>query len=352
MISAQKVNGERPGQLYPAHGHWNVYASRKSGGNGKAARSMDHPGARQAIGEELMPGLIDLDDTVRRLVEHMRVLTVTIGERSMFSPDKLHAAADYIRSVYSTSGLAVEMETFPCPGCTADNVVAYSKAPDASRHFLVGAHYDCVLGTVGADDNASAVAVQLEVARQFHALRRKMEIPASVKFVSFALEEYPAYATGYMGSRVHAKGMKARGEKLDGMICLEMVGYTCDRDGCQKYPFPLSRLNYRKQGDFIGIVGNLRSRKLVRSLCDNFAKNPDLPVQPLTVPLNGWVMFAVRRSDHASFWNEGYQAVMITDSAFFRNRNYHLPSDTMETLDYHFMARLVESLLLFFTSFA
>ncbi len=298
--------------------------------------------------------MIDLEETKRRLADHLKALTVTIGERSMFSPEKLTAAARYIESVHRQNGLDVELEHYPCNDFTAANVVALSNPPgDAPvKRYLVGAHYDCVLGTVGADDNASSVAVQLETARQLQILRNRFEIPVFVKFVSFALEEYPAYATMRMGSRVHATGMKGRKERTDGVICLEMVGYTCDIPGCQRYPFPLSLMNYPKQGNYISIVGNLGSRKLVRELAAGFAKNPVLPVVPLLVPLNGWVMPAVRLSDHAPFWNERFRAVMVTDSAFFRNPNYHLPSDTMEKLDYDFMARLVESLLIFFLSAA
>lgn len=299
---------------------------------------------------ESTAGLIDREETMRRLADHLKALTVTIGERNMFSPDKLRAAAGYIESVQRQSGLEVELEHFPCNDFTATNVVAFSNPSGSAptRRYILGAHYDCVLGTVGADDNASSVAVQLEAARQLHILRRSA-IPVAVKFVSFALEEYPAYATR-MGSRVHAKGMKASKEETDGMICLEMVGYACDSPGCQRYPFPLSLMNYPKRGDYIAIVGNFGSRKLVRELFTSFGKNPALPAIQLMAPLNGWVMPPVRFSDHAPFWNERFPAVMVTDSAFFRNPNYHLPADTMETLDYDFMARLVESLLIFFLS--
>lgn len=298
-----------------------------------------------------MLSAIDLHDTVRRLVDHLRTLTVTIGERSLFSPAKLLDTAEYIESVHRQSGLRVKSEPYSCMDFTARNVIAFSEPSGTpSSRYLVGAHYDCILGTVGADDNASAVAVQLEVARLLHSMRQEAEIPVSVKFVSFALEEYPAYATPCMGSRVHAKAMKARGEAIDGMVCLEMVGYCCGRAGCQGYPLPFMRNFYPKTGDFIAIVGNFRSRKLVRALHSSFAKNPHLPVETLAVPLNGWILPAVRLSDHASFWNEGYPAAMVTDSAFFRNPHYHLPSDTMEKLDFVFMARLVESFLLFFLS--
>ncbi len=295
--------------------------------------------------------MIDLKETIDRLRDHMTAITVSIGERSMFSPDKLSAAASYIEAVYRSSGLEVELESYPCTGYTAANVVALSSAQGAvSGRYLVGAHYDTILGSVGADDNASAVAVQLEAARQLHAMRATREIPVSVKFVSFALEEYPAYATRYMGSRVHARGMRARKEKLDGMICLEMVGFYCGSPGCQRYPLPLRWRNYPRQGDFISVVGNGKSRKLVRGLVAGFRKNPGLAVLPLTVPLNGWIMPAVRLSDHAPFWNEGFPAVMVTDTSFFRNPHYHLPSDTMDKLNFEMMAELVESLLLFLLS--
>ncbi len=296
--------------------------------------------------------MLDPEETKRRLADHLKALTVTIGERNMFSPDKLTAAASYIESIHRQNGLDVELEHYPCNHFTAVNVVAFSGPPEAPpvKRYLVGAHYDCVLGTVGADDNASSVAVQLETARQLHILRSSREIPALVKFVSFALEEYPAYATMRMGSRVHARGMKLRNETTDGMICLEMVGYTCNIPGCQKYPFPLSLMNYPRQGDYISIIGNFGSKKLVSDLAGSFAKNPALPIVPLIVPLNGWIMPAVRLSDHAPFWNQRFPAVMVTDSAFFRNPYYHLPADTMEKLDYDFMARLVENLLIFFLS--
>jgi Zn-dependent M28 family amino/carboxypeptidase len=201
---------------------------------------------------------------------------------------------------------------------------------------------------VGADDNGGAVAVQLETARYLASLANNQNLDLSVKFVSFALEEPPFFDTPYMGSRVYAGKARDTGEKIDGMICLEMVGYTCHEPGCQSYPFPLMFFNYPKTGNFIGIVGNLSSRDLTRSLFSAFERNPRLPVIKLTVPLGGWLMPSIRLSDHSAFWDYGFKAVMITDSAFYRNRHYHRPSDTMEKLDYRFMAELVQSLALFF----
>jgi len=219
-----------------------------------------------------------------------------------------------------------------------------------SKRYLLGAHYDSVPGTVGADDNASAIAVQLETARHLQALKDTEEMDLAVRFVSFALEEPPVFGTRHMGSRVYARKAKREKEKIDGMICLEMVGYSCHDPGCQRYPFPLMFLGYPKEGNFIGIVGNSGSREFTHSLIRAFQRNSELPVVKLTVPFRGWLIPSVRLSDHASFWDRGFKAVMITDSSFYRNPHYHQSSDTMEKLDYCYMAELVESLLIFFCS--
>ena len=295
--------------------------------------------------------MIDIPQTTKDLHDHVKMLTKTIGERSVSVPANLKKTAEYIESFYRSLEIPVKTEPYSYRDLTVDNVVAkLTFGTNPSKHYILGAHYDSVSGTVGADDNASAVAVQLETARQLQQLNLPADMECSITFVSFALEEPPVYGTRYMGSRVFAKKAKKEKMKIDGMICLEMVGYRCNEPGCQEYPFPLMFFDYPEQGDFIGIVGNLRSRSLTASLLKAFRKNPDLPVIKLTVPLSGWIMPSVRLSDHASFWDVGYKAVMITDSAFYRNPHYHYPSDTMETLDFPFMAELVESLTLFFSS--
>lgn len=293
--------------------------------------------------------MIDIRETMQNLQAHVRALTVEIGERSVYLPANLERTADYIESFYGGLGLPVQMEAYAFRNLPVANVISevkFSERP--ARRYLLGAHYDSVGGTVGADDNASAVAVQLETARALRNLQEREKLNLAVKVVSFALEEPPAFLTRYRGSRVHARGAKQSNEQIDGMLCLEMVGYACHRPGCQHYPFPLTLMDYPKQGDFIGIVGNFSSRKFTRRLYEAFQKNPELPVVKLTVPFGGWMMPSVRLSDHTSFWEKGYKAVMITDTAFYRNPNYHLESDTMDKLDFSFMAELVESLLLFF----
>ncbi len=293
--------------------------------------------------------MVDIPKTVERLKAHLHELTQIIGERSVRLPQNLAKTAAYIHSFYKDIGLDVNDEPYDYHGFQVVNVVA--EIPTGirpARRYLLGAHYDSVAGTVGADDNASAIAVQLEVARNIKVLFDRTQNNPAVKFVSFALEEPPAYATRYMGSRVYARKARREQEKIDGMICLEMVGYTCHEPGCQKYLFPLQFMGYPKEGDFIGIVSNFKSGKFAKDLLNSFKENGDLPAVKLTVPFNGWILPSVRLSDHASFWDQDYQAVMVTDSAFLRNPHYHLASDTMEKLDYPFMAELVESLVLYF----
>jgi hypothetical protein len=292
---------------------------------------------------------IAVDETVKRLRRHVEVLTLDIGERSVDRPGNLKRTAEYISTFYEAIGLTAALEPYRYRSYTVANVIAEIPfSQRAARRYLLGAHYDSVRGTVGADDNASAVAVQLETARLLKSLAGRVRHDVAVKCVSFALEEHPAFWTPCRGSRVHARRAKRAREQIDGMLCLEMVGYRSREAGSQRYPFPLMHLDYPKVGDFIGVVGDRRSAPLVHSICSAFNRNPYLPTQCLIVPWKGWLTHFVRRSDHVSFWDAGYRVVMITDTAEFRNPHYHKRSDTLETLDYQFMAELVGSLLHFF----
>ena len=295
--------------------------------------------------------MIDIQQTKQHLRDHVKTLTVTIGERSVDLPAKLKETAAYIKSFYHAIDVPVNSQPYSYADFTVENIITeIAFSPRPKYRFILGAHYDSVAGTVGADDNASAVAVQLEAARHLAALMGDIGLDLAVKFVSFALEEPPAYNTRHMGSRMYANKARKDKEQIDGMICLEMVGYTCHEPGCQSYPFPLMFMDYPKEGNFIGIVNNFKSRDFARRLVEQFRKNDQLPVVKLTVPFNGWVMPAVRLSDHASFWDQGFKAVMVTDSAFYRNPYYHTAADTMDKLDFDFMAQVVQSLLLFFLS--
>jgi Zn-dependent M28 family amino/carboxypeptidase len=298
---------------------------------------------------EIPDSMISLADIRQSLREHVRTLTVDIGERSVDRPENLRRTAEYILAFHETLGLPATLETYRYKHFTVANVVAEAGVSrEPGGRYILGAHYDTVRGTVGADDNASAVAVLLETARCLKTLEGRLRPGAQVRCVCFALEERPAFWTPYRGSWVHARRARRAGESIDGMLCLEMVGYRSNEPNSQKYPFPLMHLGYPRVGNFIGIVGDTGSRLLAAALCSAFARNPRLPIQCLIVPFKGWPTPFVRRSDHVSFWDAGYPAVMITDTAEFRNPHYHRKSDTIETLDFAFMAELVASLIHFF----
>ena len=272
------------------------------------------------------------------LREHVKALAVDIGPRTPLNRDSLVRAANYIHSVFDEAGLFVREQDYQYYEQRVTNVLAVVPATSgASAYYGVGAHYDTVPDTPGADDNASAVAVMLELARRLQQARLK----APVLFAAFTLEEPPAYLTGHQGSRIFVRRCQSNGDRVLGAIILEMVGYTAPR---QHYPYLARWPGYPAEGDFIGIIGNWRSLRFGRSVLRGFRKNIDLPVESLFLPFNGRLLPETRMSDHASFWDAGLPALMVTDTAFFRNPNYHLPSDTIDTLDFTFMAELVKSL--------
>ena len=289
-----------------------------------------------------MPGTLldpsELDILRDALREHVSALTVDIGPRTPSTPDSLVRAANYIHSVFEDAGLTVSEQDYDYYDQRVTNLLGTVPATaGASAYYVVGAHYDTVPSTPGADDNASAVAVLLELARSL----RQARVKASVLFAAFTLEEPPAHFTGHQGSRIFVRNCRSSGERVLGAIILEMVGYTAPR---QHYPFLPRWPGYPGQGNFIGIIGNWRSLRFGRSVLRGFRKNTNLAVESLFLPFDGWILPDTRLSDHASFWDAGLPALMVTDTAFFRNPNYHLPSDTIDTLDFTFMAQLVKSL--------
>jgi Zn-dependent M28 family amino/carboxypeptidase len=283
-------------------------------------------------------GNSELDILRQALREHVNALAVDIGPRTPSDPNSLVRAANYIHSVFEDAGLSVSCQDYQYYDRRVTNVLATAPATiGASSYYVVGAHYDTVPGTPGADDNASAVAVMLELAGRL----RQLDLKAPVLFAAFTLEEPPAHWTGHQGSRVFVRSCQSKGDRVSGAIILEMVGYTAPR---QHYPFLPRWPGYSARGNFIGIIGNWRSRRLGRLVVRGLRQNRDLPVESLFLAFDGWILPETRLSDHASFWDAGLPALMITDTAFFRNPNYHLPSDTIDTLDFAFMAQLVKSL--------
>jgi hypothetical protein len=261
-------------------------------------------------------------------------LATEIGERSVLRPTAQMAAADWIGGRLRALGLPVANQWFEVKGTRYCNVEAIARGGDVGGEVvIVGAHYDSVPGTPGANDNASGVAGLLEVARMVSGTDRRRE----VRFVAFANEEPPFFQTDGMGSLVYARRCRERGQNVVGMVALETLGFYSDQEGSQQYPPPLGLL-YPDRANFIGFVGNGMSCGLVRRAIQEFRRTTKFPSEgacvPECIPGIGW-------SDHWAFWQCRYPAIMITDTAPFRYAHYHKPTDTADRLDYDRMARVV-----------
>ncbi|MGE5807819.1 MAG: M28 family peptidase [Nitrospirota bacterium] len=277
-------------------------------------------------------------DTASSLRRDVTVLAREIGVRSYRDRDRLQKAADYISERLASFGYAVSRQPFQFRGNTYDNLIAeLSGSSSPEKILVVGAHYDTVRTTPGADDNASGVAGLLGLAQALADSRPKK----TVRFVAFALEEPPVYRTKNMGSYHYARSLKEDRDDVEGMICLEMIGYFREGKHSQHYPFPFMKRVYPEAGNYISMVGNLQSRVFTRTMAEDFRKAVDLPVVTLNAPP---IVIGIDFSDHWSFGKFGYRAFMVTDTAFYRNPHYHSPSDTPETLDYERMAEVVSGL--------
>ena len=276
-------------------------------------------------------------EVVAALKADVAVLAKDIGPRSVFQGDSLARAAVFVAKRFEAMGYEVKRNEYAVGGVVCANLEVERLGTKAPHEIVViGAHYDTVPQTPGADDNASGVAALLALAETW----AKAAPERTVRFVAFANEEPIYFQTELMGSRVYAKACKARGDKIVVMLSLETMGYFSDEKKSQKYPFPLS-LFYPSRGNFIAVVGNRESKALVKRVSKALGAAKAVPVESASLPGGlqgvGW-------SDHWSFWQEGYPAVMITDTAPFRNPNYHRETDTADTLDYVRLAAAVRAL--------
>lgn len=299
-------------------------------------RMIRMPGASRA---GPLPALMAADRALStRLEQHVRVLATDIGGRSTQVPAGLARAALYLEEQLSTAGYDVQRERFDASGVRCDNLIAERRGTTRPRELVVvGAHYDSVRDRPAANDNASGTAALLELAR-LYATRAG---PRTVRFVAFANEEPPHFQRDSMGSLVDARRARGRGDDVVAMVSLETIGYFDEREGSQHYPFPLS-VFYPDRGDFVAFVTRVEDRALVRRAIGSFRRAATLPSQGAALSSS---ITGVDFSDHWSFWQAGYPALMVTDSAFFRDSSYHTVRDTPEHLDYGRMARLVRGLV-------
>ncbi len=278
-----------------------------------------------------------------RLREHVYALAIDNAPRNYRHLWNLDASARYISDQFEKAGGRISEQAFSpeedivphAKTKTYRNVIA-SFGPESGARIIVGAHYDTCDETPGADDNASGVSGLIELAY----LLGRVELRQRVDLVAYTLEEPPYFQTSDMGSARHAAALAQDGVEVTGMICLEMIGYFSDDAGSQHFPPPAGLLSrfYPDQGNYIGIVGGFRDRKLIRQVKASMRGATDLPVHAMCALHS---IAGMDLSDHMNYWEKGYTAVMVTDTSFYRNRNYHTLNDTPDTLDYERMSKAV-----------
>jgi hypothetical protein len=285
----------------------------------------------------IAPPLGSDEETMRdELIAHVRKLGSEIGERNLSHYPQLQAAAGYIETQLTEAGWKLRRDEYEAQGKSCYNIEA--ELPGASPEIvLIGAHYDSVFGAPGADDNASGVAALLALARRCAGTQNGR----TLRFVAFVNEEPYHFQTSQMGSFVYASRCRERGDRIAAMISLETIGYFSSQTDSQSYPAPGLGLLYPRTGNFIGFVGNVASRSLLRNVIGEFRRHAQIPSEggalPAMVPGVGW-------SDQWSFWQHGYPGIMVTDTAPFRYPHYHEASDTPDKLDYDSMTRVVSGM--------
>jgi peptidase M28-like protein len=291
------------------------------------------PGKNVSTAASLSADEVKLREELRADVE---MLGGQIGERNLNRYTQLIAATEFIENSFRATGLQSRRDTYAVNNRDCHNIEAEIRG--SSREIvLVGAHYDSVFGAPGANDNGSGVAAVLALARRLSA-RSTMK---TLRFVAFVNEEPPYFQTPQMGSFVYASRCKTNGDQIKAMISLETIGCFSDEPHSQKYPAPGLGIFYPTIGNFIGFVGNVRSRSLLRSALSTFRGQEKLPSEGAALPA---FIPGVSWSDQWAFWKQGYSAIMVTDTAPFRYRHYHQPSDTPDKLDYDRFALVVSGM--------
>jgi Zn-dependent M28 family amino/carboxypeptidase len=270
-----------------------------------------------------------------RLKTHVQKLSEEFSPRSYVDIENLDRTAAYIKHEFKQAQGQVSEQPYKANGRNYRNVIAMF-GKESKERIVIGAHYDVCEPLPGADDNASGVAGLIELAH----LLGKTELPSQVELVAYTLEEPPFFRSEAMGSAVHAASLKKQGVQVRAMFSLEMIGYFSDEPNSQSYPNPILRVFYPTRGNFISIVGNFGQIGLTRKIKRSMRAATDLPVYSINAPS---LLPGIDFSDHLNYWRNDFPAVMVTDTSFYRNKNYHTAQDTMEKLDYNRMAQVVQA---------
>lgn len=271
-----------------------------------------------------------------RLIKDVKFLTSTPLPRNSDNLSALNLAAEYIKDQFKEIGLEPVEQIFQAEGKTYKNIIC-SVGPENGARIILGAHYDVCGNQPGADDNASGVAGLLEIARLLSS--QKPLLKYRIDLVAYTLEEPPFFRTNLMGSAVHAKSLFDNSIQVKAMICLEMIGYFSDKPNSQGFPLGILKLFYPTTGNFITVVGKLGKQKLARQVKRAMKQGSSITVKSINAPA---AIPGIDFSDHRNYWKYNYDAVMITNTSFYRNHNYHQVTDTIETLDFDKMAEVVK----------
>jgi len=279
---------------------------------------------------------IETGVNIDNLHKHVDFLCQMNPPRSFENTASLDSCADYILAQFHNYGYEVERQRYTDGTYDFQNVICQYK-PDAEERVVLGAHYDVCGPYQGADDNASGVAGLLEIARLFSV--NKPELDYGIDFVAYSTEEPPYFRSNLMGSAVHAQSVKDEGANIKLMVVLEMIGYFNEAPKSQEYPIGALKAIYPTTADFIAVVGRTKEFTKVRNFKRNMMQAARIPVRSINTPV---IFEGIDFSDHRNYWSRDMKAIMITNTSFFRNANYHTPYDTPETLDFDKMAEVVK----------
>ena len=269
---------------------------------------------------------------------HLTKITKTIGYRTYNNVELLDKTADYIESVFKLYSDSVTIQNYIANGRNYKNVICSFGTMNKKR-IIVGAHYDVCGNQEGADDNASGVCGLLELAR----LLSKQNLNYRIDLVAFSLEEPPFFRTESMGSYIHAESLIKNKREVLGMISLEMIGFFNDKKKSQQYPLGVLSSIYGNRGDYITLINKVKVGKFSRKFNRLFVSTHLIKTKKFKAPK---FLTGIDFSDHLNYWHFGIGALMITDTSFFRNKNYHQSTDTMETLDIARLGKVIDAVFL------
>lgn len=267
--------------------------------------------------------------------QHLTTITKREKARHFANPEVLDSVAAYIYQEFEKSADSVYYQTYSANGTIYRNVIAVFGSKNEKR-IIVGAHYDVCGNQEGADDNASGTVGLLELSRMLNG----KELKNQIELVAFTLEEPPFFRTDYMGSAIHAKSIESIKDQVLGMVSIEMIGYFSDKKNSQEYPLGILKLFYGEKGNYITLVRKSSAGKFVKRFIRNYKKTKQIRTKKFAAPRS---LPGIDFSDHLNYWNLGIDALMITDTSFYRNKNYHKETDTMETLDFCRMAKVIDA---------